>query len=344
MNRDLNNKSTRVLERYFLEKNKNSTVDELSSIIEYGYGEYLGRVFLKEWELLKLKDIISSLETEHGKSLGALFENEIQRIQLKDLNDKLERSSLIREMDLKMASNVQKSLVFQNPPQVGNFDIAFYYNPFDMVSGDFFDFYIRNDILEGITLADVSGHGIASGLLTALAKPIFFNRFRHNSTIPLGDILTKVNYSLIKEIDESYYYLTAVMLRFHDDIVEYASAAHPEMIHYHADSGKTEVLNLDTHDLHGCMLGISAVIADINTYKFPVKKNDSLIIYTDCLTESLNSEGIPFEHEGILKAMEKAKPSHTAGEITDIILSEFHGFVDKSRIKDDLTFIVLKKL
>jgi sigma-B regulation protein RsbU (phosphoserine phosphatase) len=48
------------------------------------------------------------------------------------------------------------------------------------ISGDLYDFYLDDDTLSGISLFDVSGHGIASGLITMLAKSILFRTYNSN--------------------------------------------------------------------------------------------------------------------------------------------------------------------
>jgi serine phosphatase RsbU (regulator of sigma subunit) len=56
------------------------------------------------------------------------------------------------------------------PPVVSGWDIAFTSRPKSGVSGDFYDFYTNGDKLEGLSLFDVSGHGVAPALITILSK------------------------------------------------------------------------------------------------------------------------------------------------------------------------------
>ena len=57
-------------------------------------------------------------------------------------------------------------------PALKNYEIAYYNKAMAGVSGDFYDFYYNNTSLEGFGIFDVSGHGLASGLVTMLAKNI----------------------------------------------------------------------------------------------------------------------------------------------------------------------------
>jgi sigma-B regulation protein RsbU (phosphoserine phosphatase) len=76
-----------------------------------------------------------------------------------------------------MASNVQATLFPPTPPEVNGWDIAFVFRPMAGVSGDMYDFYTEGDTLNGVALFDVSGHGIASGLITMIARTVFQRNF-----------------------------------------------------------------------------------------------------------------------------------------------------------------------
>ena len=93
------------------------------------------------------------------------------------------------------------------------------------VSGDLYDFYLEDNVLTGVSILDVSGHGIASGLITMLARTIFYRNFAAGKEEDLSEILEKSNRHLIKEIGNVDYYLTGILLRFKQDSVEYVNAA-----------------------------------------------------------------------------------------------------------------------
>lgn len=98
------------------------------------------------------------------------------------------------------------------------------------ISGDFYDFYSHDDELTGVGLFDVSGHGIASGLVTMIAKSVIFRKFSEGRDLPLHQVLAETNRELQSEIGDVDNYITGVILRFMENTIEYANAAHSDIM------------------------------------------------------------------------------------------------------------------
>ena len=134
-----------------------------------------------------------TIELRHAKEEieAAMEETSAINENLIATNAELENARSIADRDMKMAINVQRSL-FPNKPINTEWDIAIMFKPMSGVSGDFYDFYeARGGGLNGVGLFDVSGHGIASGLITMLAKTIIgrqFNRLHERKTRTGSDI------------------------------------------------------------------------------------------------------------------------------------------------------------
>jgi sigma-B regulation protein RsbU (phosphoserine phosphatase) len=224
-----------------------------------------------------------------------------------------------------------------------NYDIAFAFNPLSKVSGDFYDFYMDNNNLSGLMIGDVSGHGIASALFTVVARPIFFRYFTRNMDKSLSKILELINGNLIEQMSGSYYYMTAVMLRFTGNNMEYANAAHPNMIQAVAIGNRFEVQPVTDAQETGTLLGLSELQNQYKSFNYTVNTNDLIVLYTDCLAESKNAADKEFGMDMIYDAINDMKPSYTSQEILDGIMDRFKKHLAESPIKDDLTVIVLKK-
>ena len=320
------------------------TVDHLYNILEIEHGLHLSEVIFKEWAIARLKEIIDEWEVEHGNSLALIFENESQRLMLEELNKKLVKARINLEKDINMAANVQRSFLHNSPPFTKNFDIAFHFQPFLSVSGDYYDFYINdNNELNGLLLVDVSGHGIASSLLTVFTKPIFYKVFRDNLDIPVHHVLSKINCQLIEEINETENYLTAVMLRFNGNMVEYVNAAHPDIMHVKASSGECVRVRPEGRAIQGHVLGVGSIKYAYEPYEFKMEKGDVLVIYSDCLIESINSDGAAFGEPRVVETLKKASEMKTAKGILSRLTSNFFKFTGSNPLDDDFTIIVIKK-
>ncbi|MCP4131830.1 MAG: SpoIIE family protein phosphatase [bacterium] len=77
------------------------------------------------------------------------------------------------------------------------------------------------------------------------------------------------------------------------------------------------------------------------TAEWDMAKNDTLLLYSDCLTESMKADMIPYERR-LVPSFQKA-PAGSAQQILDSILKDFYAFMEGAEIKDDLTVIVIKR-
>jgi phosphoserine phosphatase RsbU/P len=332
------------LEDLILKKKSVSTGDELCDMLEQEHGRRLAKLFYYEWEISNLRVTVSGQEREHGRSLELLFENEFHKMQLQELNRQLSESAAIHAKDLKMAESVQRSLLCGKVPATDNYEIAFHYQPCSSVSGDFYDFYTSDDnTLTGLSLVDVSGHGIASSLLTVLTKPIFFRNFRRYHDYPMEKIIEIINTHIIEEIKGSEYYLTSIMLRFGGNRVEYVNAAHPDILMKEHGSGRCFPVRPSDKPVQGTVMGVASIIDPYESYTFTMGRGDSLLVYSDCLIECKGEDGCEFGTDRVIGALSRCPADATAGEMMDALLSDFMLHAGSKNLMDDLSIILLKK-
>lgn len=333
-----------IIKEFSVDETSVFGINELNDILDFLYGKHLAFLIEREWEIQNTRDILANWETEHGKSLALIFQNETQKIQLEDLNKKLSDSIQIKERDMKMAEKVQRSLLLEFPPETNNYDIAFHYQPFASVSGDFYDFYVLNsEELSGMVVADISGHGIASSLITALAKPIFFHNFRQHVYEPLDVVMSKVNGQLIEDMEGTDGYLTAVLLRFNNDMVEFINAAHPDIILKSWEKNFCGFVRPDNEPVQSSILGLANINYPFTTHKVELMRNDILVIYTDCLLEARDRHGCEIGEERIFSILNECSPHLSADEVLGKITNSFHACRGDKPLDDDLTIVVLKK-
>ncbi len=70
-------------------------------------------------------------------------------------------------LDLKMAREVQKAFIPQNPPSIPGLGCETFYKPAHSVSGDYYDFFRVSRGQWGIAIGDVSGKGMGAALVMA---------------------------------------------------------------------------------------------------------------------------------------------------------------------------------
>ncbi|MCP4130285.1 MAG: AAA family ATPase [bacterium] len=259
------------------------------------------------------------------------------------MNEELKTAQDVAKKDMVMAVNVQTNFLPKTVPESDEWEAAYIFRPMTDVSGDFHDFYVHNSRLAGVGLFDVSGHGIASALITMIAKSIISRSFTDLYDMSLPEVIQNANAGLQNEIGTVDNYLTGIVLRLHKSKVEYVNGSHPDIF----IKSKNRVYPARKESgsrINGFFLGVADMSFDFEVLEFAVEKDDIILLYTDGLTETLSEQkeeyGIKRMKEAFLKA-----PTGSAQETLNFILEDFYNFVEnRYYLHDDMTVIVLKKL
>jgi len=274
---------------------------------------------------------------------SAMEELETMNETLVEVNEELEGTQCKMKKDLAIAVNLQHNFLPDLPPDSNDWDIALTYKPMSGVSGDFYDFYFKESILNGLSIFDVSGHGIASGLLAVLAKSICSRIYYKNTSAKLNYIIEEFNRELISEISDVDHYITGIMLKCHGNRIEYVNAGHTELIIKKSSSNKAFTVKSRNNDFKGGFLGIPMMQDNFKTLAFEINKGDTLLLYTDCMIESSNEFDEEYGTERIIKTLNRIPSEHSAQEHLEILMNDFERHIDRKKLSDDLTVILLKK-
>jgi len=285
----------------------------------------------------------SDLEVAREEIESAMEEVEAMNISLRGSNMELEFAKSEMQKDLDMAEVVQQRFLFPSIPEIRGWDVATYYKPLFGVSGDFYDFYISDVImsdLQGIGLFDVSGHGTASGLITMTARSIIYRNFSEYIDNSLSEIMEAVNEELNNELISVSNYLTGMILRFKDDIVEYVNCAHTDLII--KSSSETKSIGNDDEDFKGSLMG-AGLNYEVYEKSFNIKENEYLIMYSDGFIESKNKEGEFYDLKCLIASIDNA-PLDSSETLLDHIIKDYEDFIGEIKAKDDLSLVILKKI
>jgi sigma-B regulation protein RsbU (phosphoserine phosphatase) len=292
------------------------------------------RVLERTDELSRAKD-----EIEQAKDEVETINEELTRV-----NHSLRIAEYMYERDLEIAVNVQTAFLPKTVPYNNTYDVAFVYTPMSGISGDFYDFYQSGNTLEGVGIFDVSGHGIASGLLTMIAKSIIYGNFVNMKHEKLNKVFDSINKKLIKEMGHIDNYITGILIRFNGDYVEYVNSGHPDLIYRSAKNKKVgHIYDKDGASISGPFMGLKELEQPYKSLTIKINKGDCLLLYTDCFQETENIEGRSYEDAGIMESLRNA-PDGSAQSILDYILNDYYNFAGRKKdFKDDLTAILIKR-
>ena len=299
-------------------------------------------------------------QTKELKQLNEHLDDEVRKrthdledanYELSILNERLERDKHRADMDLEMASVIQRKFFPQPNKKFKGWQIAILYEPLAKVSGDLYDYYNFNNILNGVSLFDVSGHGISASLITMLSKNIishiFQKGFRQHESIE--KMLYKINTQIIHEKGNIDNYLTGILCRFSDFnendecLAELGNAGHPYPLHYVASKNEIQTITEEEGQLHYGAIGMKGMDVSYPEMKTTLQVGDILVFYTDGVTESSNKENKQFGIERV-KSIISANCEKSPNEILNILTWELAQFTDGKPLEDDISVILLKRV
>jgi serine phosphatase RsbU (regulator of sigma subunit) len=290
-------------------------------------------------------DLARRVEARSGELEATLAEQGALSVRLSETSARLQARVDASSRDMSVATRVQQGFFPSHAPRTAHWDTAFAFTPASGVSGDFYDFYQRGDRLDGLVVGDVSGHGIASGLITVLARSIFYRNFHELKGRSLGSMLESINGELIAELSSVEHFVTAALLRLEaGGGVEYASAAHAEVLYKGAEKARAAPIKpKGGRDYKGPPLGREGLEAPYSSIRFAMKPGDVILVHTDGFDEAKNVDGVPFGMEGMLEAL-SASPEGDAAQMLDFIVREWRFHVSGTKVADDATAVLIKRL
>ncbi|WP_445116420.1 RsbU family protein phosphatase GigA [Acinetobacter sp. WZC-1] len=121
--------------------------------------------------------------------------------------------------DLPTAAALQKKLL-PNPVELQNYQVEALFKPSAYLSGDWYDYWKISDQEVLFYLADVSGHGVASSLLTSWMAAF------HGRAKTVRELITKLNGMLVQENIEKHITMIAGVLNLETHVLTWSSAGH----------------------------------------------------------------------------------------------------------------------
>jgi serine phosphatase RsbU (regulator of sigma subunit) len=250
-------------------------------------------------------------------------------------NSKLVYESIEKERlknELELAAKVQKRLLPEKDPSHDYFEILSYYKPAYEVGGDYYDYFRHDEKKFSFLISDVSGKGLTASFIMSEIKGIFTvlsEIYNDPKTI-----LKKAN-SLLKKILSRTSYITRIYatVDIQKKELTYCRAGHLPLLLKRED----KVIKLNAKGI-----GLGLVFDDfenyIDTEKIELHNDDIFIMYTDGVTEAMNSEGELF---GLQRLINLVQNSKDLKDIYENILKEIKEFSSENQ-NDDITFILFK--
>jgi serine phosphatase RsbU (regulator of sigma subunit) len=249
------------------------------------------------------------------------------------------------EEELKMAHELQMALLPQQFPSIprgeapteSEIKFSSFYYPMAAVSGDFFTVNRLSDTAVAVFIADVMGHGVRAGLITAMLS-VLVEKFSASAADP-AVMLTNINRGLVailKNTDSNLFvtgfYLIADAARSR---ILYANAAHPEPLLLHRLRGELE--ELSANGSGGPALGLFDD-APYRTCECPLALDDFIMLFTDGLFEVESPDFELYSRERLTAAVRERVRLPSAKMLAEL-LGEIRRFSERTEFSDDVCIV-----
>lgn len=264
--------------------------------------------------------------------------HEESRVQLEGRNLELQHAvevgdtrSKQQEQELAKAREIQEGLLPKKIPQVRGLEVAGAWQPASTVGGDYFDVLKFSERKIGICIGDVVGKGISAALLMANLQASF-RAFASEQVSP-GSLVGKLNEVISNNIAaDKFVTFWCCMIDTKENRLTYASAGHCPPILFHK-SGEAVPLKEG-----GTPLGIFPDRKYEDTV-LQLESGDRLALYTDGLTEAMNSDEQEFGEEKLVELVTR-NIALSASELLTAIKKEVVSFCNRG-FQDDFTLVVV---
>lgn len=237
------------------------------------------------------------------------------------------------EHELKIARDIQLSLLPQSIPELENLEISVVYEPIHEVGGDYYDIMKKRKKELPILIADVEGKGLSAALLAASSQAIL-RSLNELYLFEPGKFISKAN-TMICEFTHGKRFITLFWMLANDEtlLLTYVNAGHVEPLHVR--NGEITFL-----DKGGFLTGFIDC-AEYEKGEIQLLPGDIIVAFTDGVTEVENKEGEQFGIERLSQFF-KSHSHLGANDLTATLFKIIKDFSQDIQFRDDFTLLVLK--
>lgn len=252
----------------------------------------------------------------------------------------------IREQEmtdaLQSAAHIQRSLIPRHPPAYHHLHFAWRFVPYKKVGGDLFNIAPLDENTIMVYLIDVSGHGIASAMVSVavhqslspttgrlLKQPLSHRPFYRIT--PPHEVLAELDTEYPFERFEEFFTISYLLLNPHTGRVRYANAGHPPPLLLRGDG------SMERLDQGGPIVGLGQR-GDGDEGEVHLQEGDRLFLYTDGLAEQTDVAGVPYGEARLVTTLHSQYGRELDCACREALRAQ-RGFAGAMPPQDDVTLI-----
>ncbi len=243
----------------------------------------------------------------------------------------------LKEMEL--AKYIQESLLPKTLPKLNGYEICFSNTMASGVGGDYFDTLLLDEENLCVIIGDVSGHGVASALVMAIAKAVLYHGFKETRDLKelFIDLNSVVNTYFCTPPVKKMITLFATIINLPTGKSVFLDAGHNFPMKISPDGQITEL------KMTGLPIGVMRKMRKLHTDEFVVDKGETIVFYTDGIVEATGKTEEQYGYDRFKKNLSEMA-QESSQTIMNTLLERYKKWEDGTEPDDDVTLFVLKRL
>jgi sigma-B regulation protein RsbU (phosphoserine phosphatase) len=239
------------------------------------------------------------------------------------------------QQELEIARKMQLAILPRAAPQRSELTLASAMIPAKEIGGDFYDYFMLDDTHLGVVVADVSGKGVAAAFFMAISRTLLKStaQFLHDPQA----CITQLNDLLCVDNDQ---------MMFVSAFYGVLNLKTGELVFVNAGHNPPVLLRANRSDPVYLPRSPSVVLAVMDAFDFPsqslrLAQGDTLVLYTDGITEATNAQGELFGDARLLSTLSRVDGQADVASTIDGLLTDVRAFEKGAPQADDITCVAL---
>ena len=236
------------------------------------------------------------------------------------------------EQDLELAAQIQNGLLPPRNQKIDGWEVAYHYQPAGPVSGDYCDYLSGEDQSLHFVLGDVSGKGVAASMLMAHLHAMFHTLASIN--LPLDQTVERASRVFCESTLPTQYATLVCGRGMPNGRVEICNAGHlPPLLVHDGSIRKIESTGLPVGVFSSETFSVDS---------FDLAKGDTLFLYTDGFSESLDGTGNEYGADRLSRLLNENQNLSPESFIS-LCKHELHTFAQGKLPGDDVTLMAIRR-
>jgi phosphoserine phosphatase RsbU/P len=234
--------------------------------------------------------------------------------------------------ELQLARDLQASLIPKQMPESAEWDIAAFNRIANTVGGDIYDFVPLPDGRIAVLFGDASGHGMAAGLVMAVAHAAFRTQLEVDPSA--SSIMASLNRILCRTGGTRSFFSCCYVLLSPDGAYAATLAGHPSILKINNEGKVVEHIGRGAYPL-GVKVGLAW-----ETVNGELAPGERLLLHSDGLTEARNAQEREFG-DHYVEVIAGWHPEGSASVLVDSLVGEWQMFMGHLPPDDDVSIAVM---